>query len=139
MKNPKTVMLEEIMKCLDYYDVDYELLDDRKGGPYINIGDIKHTATRAQFWINERRCTIYMWVGMELGRWYTESMNSEYKQENNRGTNKENLLEFPGLFMAFDFIKSVMGDKEEADKEIMINNSNMDDYELAIYIKRKNP
>ena len=107
MNELELIMLHEIQNCLTYYGFENEIRNDRVGGPYINIGDVHRITERVQFWYDTDQCVTKLWGGKYMGRWYSESLHSDFKQKWEKLSDKENLLVFPHLFMAFNYIKSI--------------------------------
>ena len=49
----RMTVLNQIKQVLDEYGFGNEIRYDRKGGPYINLDDVRHVKLRAQFWYYE--------------------------------------------------------------------------------------
>ncbi len=69
-------MLMQIQQVLNQYGFSNELRKDRRDGPYINMGDVRRVRLRAQFWYQENTGMIDLWVGKEMGFWYSLSIDS---------------------------------------------------------------
>ena len=54
-----------------------------------------------------KKTGIQMYVGINMGRWYTESNKSPYRNSNWGAIEKENQLLFPNLNTAKEFITKV--------------------------------
>ena len=75
----RMTVLNRIKQVLDEYGFESEIRNDRKGGPYINLGDVRHVRLRAQFWFNENSHKVDLWTGKEMGYWYNQSVDLKYR------------------------------------------------------------
>ena len=100
-------MLLQIKSILNNYGFNGEIRNDRKAGPYINIGDVSRVRLRVQFWYDERKDLINLWVGKEMGFWYSLSIDSKFRQPWECMSDKENKLTFPNLESAVKYIEKV--------------------------------
>lgn len=107
MDKHKRYILDEIKACLDYHGIKSTIRDDRRDGPYINIGDYRHVADRAQFWVDINTNAVKFWVGINMGRMYSASVDSPFRRKWDTEKYHEIHLVFPHLFLAIDFIKDL--------------------------------
>ncbi len=102
--------LSQIKNHLEECGVETEYRSERVK-PYLNIGDVKHVKNRVQFWRADHGDGIDMVAGIEMGKWYTESEKSVYLDTlysaKPKIKGKENLVAFPNINVAMDFISSV--------------------------------
>ena len=103
----RQTMLLQIKSILNNYGFNGEIRNDRKAGPYINIGDVSRVRLRVQFWYDERKDLINLWVGKEMGFWYSLSIDSKFRQPWEGMSDKENKLTFPNLESAVKYIEKV--------------------------------
>lgn len=103
----RQTMLLQIKSILNNYGFNGEIRNDRKTGPYINIGDVSRVRLRVQFWYDERKDLINLWVGKEMGFWYSLSIDSKFRQPWEGMSDKENKLSFPDLKSTVKFIEIV--------------------------------
>ena len=95
-----------IKKFLDENKIENEIRTERAPGPYINVGNVKQVKKRMQFWAPKGWDTINVYVGKEMGKWYSESCKSLYLDSQYRYSFKENKLSFPNVDMAVEFVKN---------------------------------
>ncbi len=101
--------LDLLQQCLKEHGVESEILNDRKDGPYLNVGNLKHVVNRMQFWIPKNRLNeIHVFVGKEMGKWYSISSESLYLDCKYRYGFKENKLVFPNLDLVMKFIEEAI-------------------------------
>lgn len=100
-------MLMQIQQVLNRYGFSNELRKDRRDGPYINMGDVRRVKMRAQFWYQEKTGMIDLWVGKEMGFWYSLSIDSKFRQPWDAMSDKENRLTFPDFDSAMKYIEEV--------------------------------
>ena len=103
----RMIVLNQIKQVLDEYGFENEIRYDRKGGPYINLGDVRHVRLRAQFWFNENSHKVDLWTGKEMGFWYNQSLDSKYRVPWESMSDKETKLSFPDVATAIEHIKVV--------------------------------
>lgn len=103
----KVTALKCIKNALDDCGFYSEIRQDRKGGPYVNMGDVKSLKLRAQFWFKESTQEVQFWAGKEMGYWYTLSIQSKYRVPWDTLSDKENKLVFPDMVSVIEYIKSV--------------------------------
>lgn len=99
--------LEQIQAYLNEYGFENELRFDRKAGPYINLGDVARRKRRAQFWYGEKKKRIILWIGKEMGLWYSISSECEFLKRNHPTEGIENKLEFSDMTSVQEFICAV--------------------------------
>ncbi len=100
--------LSIIKDYLDQCGINAEIRSDRKD-MYINVGDVKHVKNRMQFWTPKYGDGVDMYVGTEMGNWYNRSCKSIYVNTTYRYSFKENMVSFPNVNMAKQFISEVTG------------------------------
>ena len=98
--------LSEIYDYLTKCGIDAEIRSDRLES-YVNVGNVKRVKERMQFWIPDNGCGVDMYVGTEMGKWYSESNKSPYLVNNGRYNEKENKVAFPTLDLMKDFVSQV--------------------------------
>ena len=99
--------LSKIYDFLIECGVDAEIRSDRISS-YVNVGNVKSVRNRMQFWIPKNRPDeVHMYVGTEMGKWYSESKKSVYWNPNYRYTFKENEVRFPDMKTMMSFVKRV--------------------------------
>lgn len=103
--DPKNSALDQIEKVLDQYGFSGEIRFDRKGEPYVNLGDVRRKRLRAQFWYNDGRINFF--AGKEMGYWFTYSFNSPYKVPWENLSDLECKLTFPDVLTAIQFIQEI--------------------------------
>lgn len=101
----KNNALDQINKTLDQCGFHGEVRFDRKGGPYINLGDIRRRRLRCQFWYDEGRIDFY--AGKDTGYWYSYSLNSPYNVPWDDLSDVELRLTFPDLSTTIQYIREV--------------------------------
>jgi hypothetical protein len=104
-------ILYEIQNCLNYYGVENEIRNNTFYGPYVNIGSRRYRAERVQFWYDEEQCVTRVLAGKNMGRWYAEGIQSEFKRKWREEVDKECIVEFPHLFLVFNYIRQVSDNK----------------------------
>jgi hypothetical protein len=103
--DPKNRALDQIEKVLDKYGFSGEIRFDRKGGPYVNLGDVRRKRLRAQFWYDDGRIDFF--AGKEMGYWYSYSISSPYKVPWEDLSDLECKLTFPDILTVTQFIQEV--------------------------------
>ncbi|MBR4444840.1 MAG: toll/interleukin-1 receptor domain-containing protein [Solobacterium sp.] len=98
--------LQNIQDILSKYQIESEIRYERKEGPYINIGNVKSVADRAQFWVKENSEIVNCWIGKHRSFWYGIGETSIYRREWQRN-DREIYLQFNNLRQLEDFIKQV--------------------------------
>ena len=104
-------ILYEIQNCLNYYGFENEIRNNTFYGPYVNIGSRRYRAERVQFWYDEEQCVTRVLAGKNMGRWYAEGIQSEFKRKWREEVDKECIVEFPHLFLVFNYIRQVSDNK----------------------------
>lgn len=105
--NMRLIGLRRIKGELDTKGFESEIRNDRKDGPYINIGNVYRKNNRAQFWFDELSGKVFFWSGKNMGPWYQLTIDSEFKQPWEYLEDKENKLEFPNITTAIEYIHKV--------------------------------
>ena len=103
----RTKVLNQIKRVLDDYGFENEIRYDRVDGPYINLGDVRRSRNRAQFWYQESSRKVHFWAGNEMGFWYNQSVDSKYRVPWKANSDKETKLSFPDVSAAIEYIKEV--------------------------------
>lgn len=103
--DPKNRALDQIEKVLDKYGFSGEIRFDRKGGPYVNLGDVRRKRLRAQFWYDDGRIDFF--AGKEMGYWYSYSISSPYRVPWEDLSDLECKLTFPDILTVTQFIQEV--------------------------------
>lgn len=98
--------LSMIYDFLNKCGIDAEIRTDRKEN-YVNVGNVKRVRERMQFWIPDDSVGVDMYVGVEMGVWYKESLKSPYLNSNWSFTDKENKISFPDMVSMKEFIEKV--------------------------------
>ena len=96
----------QIQKLLSQYNIESEVRDDRKGGPYINIGEVSSVKDRVQFWCNKRTNGVKCWVGKNMRPWSSVAFSSEFRKKW-RYEDSEYYLAFDKLYELDEFIRVV--------------------------------
>ncbi len=102
----KMSKLSQIYDFLTECGVNAEFFDDRIDS-YVNIGNKKRKRERIQFWIPDNSSGIDMYVGVDMGLWYTESIKSPYHNSRWRYSEKECQVRFPDMESMKFFVKKV--------------------------------
>jgi hypothetical protein len=95
---------EAILECLEQYGVMGEYVK-RKSKVFVNVGDIGKRKYRMQFWIDG---TIDLYIGKEMGNWYSQSFKSPYIKKPYRVSDIENCIKFPNIERVLEFINEAM-------------------------------
>ena len=74
---------------------------------YINIGNKNRVRERIQFWIPDNSSGVDMYVGIDMGFWYKESLKSPYLNSRWRYSFKESQVRFPDMESMKAFVKKV--------------------------------
>ena len=86
--------------------IDAEIRHDRKQ-PYINVGNVNLKKERMQFWVQEKSAEVKVYVGTDMGIWYSASRKSPYLNLNWYYISLENQLVFPSIYSMKEFVKNV--------------------------------
>lgn len=86
--------------------VNAELYDDRIDS-YVNIGNKNRKRERIQFWIPDNSFGVEMYVGADMGFWYTESLKSPFVNSRWRYREIESQVRFPDMESMKIFVKKV--------------------------------
>ena len=98
--------LSQIYDFLRECGVNVEFYDDRIDS-YVNIGNKNRKRERIQFWIPDNSFGVEMYVGADMGLWYTESLKSPYVNSRWRYKDKESQVRFPDMESMKSFVKRV--------------------------------
>ena len=102
----KLSKLRAIYDYLSECGIDAEIRSDRHES-YVNVGNVKRVKERMQFWIPDNGCGVDMYVGTEMGKWYSESSRLPYLVDNGRYKEKENKVAFPTFDQMKDFVSRI--------------------------------
>ena len=81
---------------------------------YINIGNVNRVKERVQFWIPDHSAGVDVYIGTDMGIWYSESQKSPYLNSNWRYSFKENQLRFPTMDSMKEFVNNVLSAKNKS-------------------------
>lgn len=95
------------------FGVPFCRLQKPQGYPSVHtsIGSRRYRAERVQFWYDEEQCVTRVLAGKNMGRWYAEGIQSEFKRKWRGEVDKECIVEFPHLFLVFNYIRQVSDNK----------------------------
>jgi hypothetical protein len=71
------------------------------------IGNVKCVRERVQFWIPDNSSGVDVYVGTDMGIWYSESQKSPYLNPHWRYSFKENQIRFPSMDAMKEYVKKV--------------------------------